>query len=414
MASALRGSLQDFGIAEVFQLIGQQRKTGVLEIERRGRRVVLEFDGGAVVRAWAGTPGPAAQDAALADMLLRCGLVTREQLQELQGQARRTMMRLSALAVEQGALGREQILEVEDLLTQEILFRILRWEEGSFVFTARRVEHDRPGRLLPAEQILMDGLRMADEWRTFADRVPSEDLVFQHVGRWEDYQAAHEGEDEARLEQAKRVFLLVDGRLPVRRVIDLARLGTFEVTRILAGLRREGLIEPLAPEQLARRRPGRRVELRAPPPRPWIAGALPMVLLVALALAAGRPQAPPQLGPEAFPLELRAVERAHWELRARRVRKALDDWYFEHGAWPTRPEQLVREGHLEAEALATAAGRPYYYARRGGEAYLLAPEYPAGPGRLPGPMGALGAQGGLEGVDVSDVPDVRDRAGSPG
>jgi len=385
MASALRGNLRDFGIAEVFQLIGQQRKTGVLEIDRRGRRVVLEFDGGAVVRAWAGAPGPAAQDAALADMLLRCGLITREQLEELRADARRLLVRLAALAAERGALGREQILEIEDLLTQEILFRILRWEDGSFVFSARRVDHDRPGRLLPAEQILMDGLRMADEWRTFADQVPSEDMVFQHVGRWEDYHAAHEGESEARVEQTKRVFLLVDGRLPVRRLIDLARLGTFEVTRILAGLRREGLIEPLAPEQLARRRPERPVDLRAPPPRPWIAGALPMVLLVALALVAGRPQAPPQPGPDAFPLELRALERAHWELRARRVRKALDDWYFEHGSWPDLPEQLVREGRLEAEALATAAGRPYYYARRGGEAYLLAPEYPAGSGHAGSP-----------------------------
>ena len=33
MSIALRGNLRDFGIAEVFQLIGQQRKTGILEIE---------------------------------------------------------------------------------------------------------------------------------------------------------------------------------------------------------------------------------------------------------------------------------------------------------------------------------------------------------------------------------------------
>ena len=33
MAVALRGNLSDFGIGEVFQLIGQQRKTGVLEVD---------------------------------------------------------------------------------------------------------------------------------------------------------------------------------------------------------------------------------------------------------------------------------------------------------------------------------------------------------------------------------------------
>jgi len=384
MASALRGSLRDFGIAEVFQLIGQQRKTGVLEIDRRGQRVVLEFDGGAVARAWPAVPGPAPEDVALADMLVRCGLITRERLEELRVEARRSLVRLGALAVERGVLTRQQILEVEDLLTQEILFRVLRWEEGSFVFTARPVEHDRSGRLLPAEQILMDGLRMADEWRTFSDQVPSEDLVFQHAGRWEDFQAAHEGEDEARLEHIKRVFLLVDGRLPVRRVIDLARLGTFEATRILAWLRREGFIEPLAPDPRTARRPGR-LELRRPPSGPWIAGALPVALLAALALAASLPVAPPPIASDAFPVEMQALERARRDLRARRVRKALDDWYFEHGSWPARPEQLVREGLLEPEALATATGRPYYYARRGGEAYLLAPEYPAGPGGSAGP-----------------------------
>ena len=38
MPVALRGNLKDFGIADVFQLIGHQRKTGQLEILRlRGR-----------------------------------------------------------------------------------------------------------------------------------------------------------------------------------------------------------------------------------------------------------------------------------------------------------------------------------------------------------------------------------------
>ena len=45
MAVALRGNLQDFGIADVFQLIGQQRKTGLLDISNEGRTLRLAFDG---------------------------------------------------------------------------------------------------------------------------------------------------------------------------------------------------------------------------------------------------------------------------------------------------------------------------------------------------------------------------------
>ncbi|MCP4038759.1 MAG: DUF4388 domain-containing protein, partial [bacterium] len=44
MGVALNGNLQDFGIAEVFQLIGQQRKTGMLNISHAGREVCLAFD----------------------------------------------------------------------------------------------------------------------------------------------------------------------------------------------------------------------------------------------------------------------------------------------------------------------------------------------------------------------------------
>jgi len=48
---ALHGNLQDFGIGEVFQLIGQQRKTGVLEVRGEQGEVELRFDSGGVVAA---------------------------------------------------------------------------------------------------------------------------------------------------------------------------------------------------------------------------------------------------------------------------------------------------------------------------------------------------------------------------
>ena len=52
MSVALRGNLRDFGIADVFQLIGQQRKTVVLEFTSdAGVRVQLRFDCGNVVSA---------------------------------------------------------------------------------------------------------------------------------------------------------------------------------------------------------------------------------------------------------------------------------------------------------------------------------------------------------------------------
>jgi hypothetical protein len=367
---ALRGNLVDFGIAEVFQLIGQQRKTGVLEITHDKTVVQLVFDSGSVVRA---EPLGDGEDAALADLLLRCGALTREKLQELEREAESSLRRLGAVIVERGALPRDQLLALEDLLTRETLFQVLRWSTGSFAFNASAVEHDREGHLLAAEQILMDGLRMADEWRTFAGQVPSDDTVFQRTGRFEDFAAARDddGGGARRVADARRVFLLVDGRLSARRVIDLSRLGTFECTRILAELRGAGLIEPVAAEQLEKRRT-QRIELGPPPSRPLLAGALPLVILAALAFGApraGGPSAPD----DAFLLGRAPLADARAAFATERVRRALEAWRFTHGAWPERLEQLVEDGLLPRDALTPAEADAYYYERLGEEAVLLAP-----------------------------------------
>ena len=49
MSIALHGNLRDFGIAEVFQLVGQQRKTGTLVVGEGSDAVFLSFDEGRVV-----------------------------------------------------------------------------------------------------------------------------------------------------------------------------------------------------------------------------------------------------------------------------------------------------------------------------------------------------------------------------
>ena len=46
---ALEGTIKDFGLADILQLIGIQRKTGILVLEREGENVELKFLDGNVV-----------------------------------------------------------------------------------------------------------------------------------------------------------------------------------------------------------------------------------------------------------------------------------------------------------------------------------------------------------------------------
>jgi len=373
MAVALRGNLEDFGIADVFQLVGQQRKTGVLEFtDLDGRRVQLRFDQGAIVSA---APFDARAHASLGDMLVRCGCLTRPQVDALHQECEPSGQSLPRLAVARGAASQTEIDQIEALLTRETIFDVLRWSNGSFDFRTQPVEHRHEFEtLLRAEQILMDGLRMVDEWQSFADRVPGEDAVFERTGTFDDYRNQVTESGSRFIDDAAKIFALVDGRLPVRRIIDLSRLGSFDGTRALAALRDAGVIALMDPGAV--RKLGRRSRARVLPQanvRDWAATLIPLLLLVAVVFSiASRSLSSGDSA--AVPIPPSEVALVRDDFAALRVQHAIEEYRFARGAWPAQLGQLQERGILGAEELASEEGRPYYYAVRAEGAVLLAPE----------------------------------------
>ena len=239
---ALHGNLKDFGIADVFQLIGQQRKTGRLEIKGALDAVVLAFDQGSVVWASPASDWPLLP---LGEALVRCGWLLPVRLEAVLVESRRSARPLSSILVERGEISESQIEEAEDLLTRETIFDVMRWEDGVFHFTAQAVDHQKsPEALLGAEQILMEGLRWVDEWPTFSAAVPKGEIVFRRVTA-DERAGLNPNQETPHPASWQRILSLVNGRSSAQRIIDLSRLGTFEGTRILAELRSASLIEPV-------------------------------------------------------------------------------------------------------------------------------------------------------------------------
>jgi hypothetical protein len=372
MGVALHGNLKDFGIAEVFQLIGQQRKTGLLEIAGETQRVQLAFDEGAVV--WA-APASSSEDAVLGDRLVRCGLLTSSALSRLFTESEASARSLPSLLISSDSVKESDLEEISELLSRETIFEVMRWNGGSFHFTAQPIHHDvAADKLLAAEQILMDGLRMLDEWQTFAQLVPSDDCVFQRAGRLDVYRQKVAAGGRQSGEQIDRVYQLIDGRLAARRIIDLSRLGTFEATRILADLHQAGVIAPVdasVSKARKRKRPSGESWLRFA--KLWVAAVVPLVLLAGLVFLA------PQKLPEEMVLQLspsvsnQPLDAYRQNFEVRRLRNALDARRHVTGSWPDdidRPDAFSMLGDLP---MASEFPHPYYYSRRGDEIVLLAP-----------------------------------------
>jgi hypothetical protein len=375
VAIALHGNLKDFGIAEVFQLIGQQRKTGLLEIKGPGgQQVGLSFDEGSVVTA---APIARREHEVLGQRLVRCGLMTQEMLAGLLNESEASARSLPALILTQELVSPRDLEEIGDLLTNETIFEVLRWSGGSFHFSAQRVVHDRPPeKLLAAEQILMDGLRMVDEWQTFCQRIPPEETVFDRCGSLDSFRQRNQRELRCLPQQADKIFQLVDGRLTLRRVIDLSRLGVFEATRAIAELTEAGLIAPV------KTMPGGTAGVAGASTRSWgqiarsvSVATLPLVVVgLMIVFMNHRAQTRARVG-EIFPIERPALEevRAHFEKR--RLRHAIEANRLLEGEWPSGLDAADATGLLGRDSLAPGSSAPYYYAVRENQIILLTPEH---------------------------------------
>jgi len=373
MSVALHGNLRDFGIAEVFQLIGQQRKTGTLEVIGDDTSIFLAFDAGRVVRG--GSSSSQSDREPLGSQLVRQGYLTRDQLENLERESERSARPIADLLLAAGLIEADTLADVQHQLTLETVFSVMRRKSGDFHFTAEAIHHDtKPERLLGAEQILMDGLRMLDEWQTFAAVVPNEDLVFRRVGNLESARALTKGDSGSRLGHAERVLQLVDGRLSVRRIIDLSRVGTFEATRALAELRQAGVIDVA---ETVQKRPGRGTGSRSRVPivkflRAALATALPFVALGVIGLAA-LDRAEEAAAQSGAPIPEPLFNQIGSRYETRLLRNLVEARYFETGSYPDDLLELATDLDAVGHSLTPAELAEYYYVVREDEVVLLAP-----------------------------------------
>ncbi len=373
--ASLRGNIEDFGMADVFQLIAQQRKTGNLEFVRKGDKIQIQFDHGLVVGA---VHVGAFEGSHFADMLIRCGFVTRERFTEFLEESKRTCKSMARIALEHDVISPAELRELEDLITSETLFDLLRWSEGDFDFHAMPVKHDRQrGELIPTDHILMDGLRMVDEWHQFSPAVPEDSLVFQKVNTGEDA-------ERGLAVDVKKIYRRIDGRLSVRRIIDLSRIGTFEGTRIFAELRKSGLIDPaeVAAVQVEKKKKWIGVELNReflPVVTATLGSVVALLVLMIGAVIAGHSAVP-----EAFSVRKDSLKTAEIQLGTLLLRNAVEAYRYAaplrgknqiRNEFPAKLDRLVEEGYVAQDALTGPNGAPYYYIIRGDSFVLLAPEF---------------------------------------
>src|SRR5438128_878750 len=178
---ALEGTLRDFSLADIFQLIGLQRKTGVLTLSGKDDTVSVSFLDGKVVGADSASHR---LETRLGHVLMKSGMLTQEQLGRALEIQKETLQRLGFILTHYQIISNDSLKQALQLQILQIVYRLFRWKDGEYHFSQETtIEYDRDNVVpISAESILMEGARMIDEWPIIEKRIRSSDQVFRRKG----------------------------------------------------------------------------------------------------------------------------------------------------------------------------------------------------------------------------------------
>ena len=248
---ALAGTLKDFGLPDIVQLIGLQRKTGTLHLKSGGESVKVIFDGGNIVGAESSMARPSDR---IGNALVTQGAITQEQLDQALSVQKQTMQRIGHVLLSESLVSEDTLRKAVEAQLYQVVFRLFRWREGEYNFeTQNTVDYERTGAVaLGADFVLMEGIRMVDEWPIIERRIPSMAAVFRRVV--DASQVSSKGGDDeldgilsgmgpssgagklALSGDELLVFNAVDGKKSCQQIVDSTPLHDFAVCRTLLDL----------------------------------------------------------------------------------------------------------------------------------------------------------------------------------
>jgi tetratricopeptide (TPR) repeat protein len=249
----IEGSLREFALTDIFQLLHLSRKTGELRIVREpsGSTGLVIFNHGTVVGTILDEASPR-----LGYMLLNAGKITEadlhraDQLHSEDPSRSWTDILTSMEVVESSEMDRFIRFQVE-----ETAYEILGWEDGKFSFEERDVDDAECVTLIPVESILMEGARRADEMSALATTIESPTAVPRLSDR------AGEGGMIDLAPEEWEILGRIDGTSDVKSIAWTLGRNEVEVSKIISKLAELSLVEIGDEEEIARTRPPHEVSL---------------------------------------------------------------------------------------------------------------------------------------------------------
>jgi len=245
---AIRGSLSEFSVPEILQLLALQQKSGVLALSHAGdETLVMFFERGKVLAAAERRQvGRNAFLGHLSDNLM----LTADQQESVEDICQATGHDLFTVLVSSGVLGRDRLQEEMRRFAQLRVDDVVGWREGSYEFSGDEKSLPSQGitvKLNP-EELLLESMRRGDELATLKESMLAPDLLLAKVRNADSVPLPHDGQ---------MVLTLVNGARTIEEICAESPLGdylTYDAISDLLSTQQIMIVDPAQAVHLIARR----------------------------------------------------------------------------------------------------------------------------------------------------------------
>ena len=374
---ALKGTLKDFGLPDIFQLLFLQKKTGILTVRSNQNEVTITFRKGFIVSA------DSLQDPLenrLGYVLVRAKVITEKQLQKALQVQKETLQHLGHILVSLRFLTKEKLQKYLQLVITQKIYRLFRWKEGEYYFEPREEKAFQNDYFVPlsAQAILMEAVRMLDEWPLIKEKIPSLELVFErNKGIDPSTIVVNEAAEETMVErgipplpaekgpvvitpQAHRLYQAIDGTRTVKDLMDCCGFNDFETCHLLCQLLDRQLIQ-IKPKEVI---PSKAVSIKFHIGTLTIRSLYFLIIALLVVGVLNIPRNPLNTMTPYTSTTSQMVSTMKESIsrgRLQQIDQSLTLYFLTYEEYPPDLSPLIRGGFLQPQNLIDPWGRSYHY-----------------------------------------------------
>ncbi len=255
---AFKGTLKEFKVPDILQLISLQRKTGILTFTKDEGFITLIFENGLIVGV---DSFPKKLEMRVGSVLVKQDCISEEMLARALVIQKRTNQKVGQILVGMGLVDESTIEDSLKTQAVEIILSLFKWKKGDYDFKVMEYLDGSMKIIEPmsTDNIIMEGVQMLDEWPLIRRSIPDENMIFEpipvetrNIEIVEEYDEYPKDESKIYLNETEaNILKYINGKNTVGDLVEMGVFTEYKVYKCLYNLVKKSIIRSKAKKTVA-------------------------------------------------------------------------------------------------------------------------------------------------------------------